>query len=471
MHGPPPLLTPERRVLPTLNDDGTRRWITPKHARGRFNTLRTVVGWALIGTFVAIPFLRMNGRPLVWLDLPSRRFTLFGSVFLPTDTEVLLLGMLAIFVGIFLLTAVLGRVWCGYGCPQTVYMEFVYRPVERFFSRLSKGYEKTWRRPAALVGKYLVFLLLSMGLAHTFLAYFVSVDALAQWVRMSPFEHPVPFIVMAVTTGLVMFDFAFFREQMCTVVCPYARLQAVLLDKHSLIIGYDAKRGEPRGKAAVGEIKRHLPLVDRSFGDCIDCGACVTACPTGIDIREGLQLECIACAQCVDACDSIMRKVGAPEGLIRYSSQATLEEGEKPKLLRARTAIYPALLVILVGLLVFVVAGRESAEVKVLRGVGAPFTEQADGTVTNQIRVRIANRSEETTAYSLRVVGPEGVTLVAPMNPVTVAPDAVESAPAFLQAPRAAFAQGDVKVEIVVEAPDGWSTTLPFKLLGPGGLR
>src|SRR5690606_13549749 len=258
-----------------------------------------------------------------------------------------------------------------------------------------KGYEKTWRRPAALAGKYLVFLVISMGLAHTFLAYFVSVDALAAWVRMSPFEHPAPFLVMAVTTGLVMFDFAYFREQMCTVVCPYARLQAVLLDKHSLIIGYDQKRGEPRGKAAVGEIKRKLPMVDRSFGDCIDCRACVTVCPTGIDIREGLQLECIACAQCVDACDSIMRNVGAPEGLIRYSSQATLEEGEKPKLLRARTAIYPALLVILVGLLVFVVAGRESAEVKVLRGVGAPFTEQADGTVTNQIRVRIANRSEE----------------------------------------------------------------------------
>jgi cytochrome c oxidase accessory protein FixG len=471
MHGPPPLLAPERRVLPTLNDDGTRRWITPKHARGRFNTLRTVVGWVLIGVFVAIPFLRMNGRPLVWLDLPTRHFTLFGTVFLPTDTEVLLLGMLAIFLGIFFLSAVLGRVWCGYGCPQTVYMELVYRPVERFFSRLSKGYEKTWRRPAGLVGKHLVFLLISMGLAHTFLAYFVSVDALAQWVRMSPFEHPAPFIVMAVTTALVMVDFSFFREQMCTVVCPYARLQAVLLDKHSLIIGYDQKRGEPRGKAAVGEIKRRLPLVERSFGDCIDCNACVSVCPTGIDIRDGLQLECIACAQCVDACDAIMTKVGAPQGLIRYSSQATLEDGEKPKLLRVRTMIYPALLVILVGLLVFVLTGRESAEAKVLRGVGAPFTEQADGTITNQIRVRIANRSSETTAYSLRVAGPEGVVMVAPVNPVTVAPDGTESAPAFVQAPRGIFSQGDVEVRIVVEAPDGWSAELPFKLLGPGGLR
>lgn len=470
MHGPP-LISPEERVLPTLNDDGTRRWITPKHAAGRFNTIRTVVGWLLIGVFVAIPFLRMNGRPLVWLDLPARRFTLFGKVFLPTDTEVLLLGMLAIFVTIFLLSALLGRVWCGYGCPQTVYMEMVYRPVERFFSRLSKGYEKTWRRPAASAGKYLVFLVISMGLAHTFLAYFVSVDALAAWVRMSPFEHPVPFLVMAVTTGLVMFDFAYFREQMCTVVCPYARLQAVLLDKHSLIIGYDQKRGEPRGKAAVGEIKRKLPMVDRSFGDCIDCRACVTVCPTGIDIREGLQLECIACAQCVDACDAIMNKVGAPEGLIRYSSQATLEEGAAPKLLRARTAIYPVVLALLVGLLAFAVSRHDGAEVKVLRGVGATFTEQADGVIANPIRVRIANRSAETTPYSLRVEGPEGVTLVAPMNPVVVAPDATESAPAFVRAPRALFAGGDVEVKIVVESPDGWSTALPFKLLGPGGVR
>ncbi|MEM9692367.1 MAG: cytochrome c oxidase accessory protein CcoG [Myxococcota bacterium] len=464
----PTLLTPEERVLPTLNDDGTRRWIDPKHASGRFNTARNVVGWGLIVLFVALPFVEVGGRPSMWLNLPRREFTFFGKVFLATDTDVLLLAMLSIFVAIFLLTALLGRAWCGWGCPQTVYMELVYRPVERFFRRFSKGYEKTWRQPAAQAGKLAVFTVISLVLAHTFLAYFVSVDELARWVQLSPAENPTPFLIMAGTAGLIMFDFTVFREQMCTVACPYARLQSVLLDKNSLIIGYDARRGERRGKGAVKEIRKRLPIVERCFGDCIDCGACAAACPTGIDIRDGLQLECIGCAQCVDACDRIMDKIGAPRGLVRYSSQASLEEGTATKLVRARTLIYPVVLTLLIGGLFVAISSHTGAEVKILSGSGAPLAELDGGIVANQVRVRIANRTGKTASYSLSLERMrEGFSLVVPTKSLSVAPNATESGPVFIQAPKSAFADGDVMVNVVVSASDGWREVIPFKLLGP----
>lgn len=460
----PSLLKSEKRVLPTLNDDGTRRWLKPKHAEGRYDTARKVVGWGLIVLFVLLPFWKIGGHPAIWLNLPERQFVFFGKVFLATDTEVLLLGMLSIFITIFLLSALLGRVWCGWGCPQTVYMELVYRPVERFADKMAKRFGQ---RSLASTFKYLAFLLISMGLAHTFLAYFVSVDVLAQWMVSSPLEQPAAFLIMAGTVGLMMFDFAFFREQMCTVICPYARLQSALLDKHSLIIGYDRKRGEPRGKGATKEIKKKLPLLERQHGDCIDCGACAAACPTGIDIRDGLQLECIACAQCVDACDNIMDRIGAPRGLVRYSSQAILEEGEKKKLIRGRTVVYPFLLAGLLGGLAFAVSTHQSTEVKMLRGTGAPFTVE-DGVVRNQVRIRISNRTEGSQSYALDVIGPEGTTLLAPVNPLAVEPNATESALVFVHAPQAAFKQGDLQVKIIVTT-DGFREERPFRLLGPMG--
>ncbi|MEM1031543.1 MAG: cytochrome c oxidase accessory protein CcoG [Myxococcota bacterium] len=462
----PPLLRPEKRVLPTLNEDGTRRWLKPKHAPGRYDRARKLVGWSLIVLFVGLPFLRVGGYPAVWLNLPARQFVMFGKVFLATDTEVLLLGMLSVFVAVFLLSALLGRVWCGWGCPQTVYMELVYRPIERFADRMTKR-SRGRRQGLATTLKYVAFLLVSMGLAHTFLAYFVSVDELAVWMLSSPFEQPVHFLIMAGTVGLMMFDFAYFREQMCTVVCPYARLQSALLDKHSLIVGFDRRRAEPRGKGAAKELKRKLPMVQRRHGDCIDCSACVAACPAGIDIRDGLQLECIACAQCVDACDNVMQRLGAPTGLIRYSSQAALEDGEETKLLRVRTVVYPLLLVGLLGGLAVAVASHGASEVEVLRGTGAPFTVESN-VVRNQVRVRVANRTDETQRYTIEVMGPEGTELIAPINPLPVAPHETESAQVFVLAPQGQFVGGDLQVKIVVSSGE-FREERPFRLLGPMG--
>ena len=370
------------RVLSTLNQDGSRRWLKPKLSRGRFLHARRIVAYALIAIFTLIPYLRINGKPAVLLDLSTRHFTIFGSTFLPTDTLLLALLLLGAFVTVFLLTALLGRVWCGWACPQTVYMEFVFRPIERLFDganahsgqRIQRGFRGSG---LATLLKYLTFFVVSVYLAHTFLAYFVGVERLAQWVQRSPFEHPAGFLIVASVTALMMFDFCFFREQTCIVACPYGRFQSVMLDRQSLIISYDVKRGEPRGKvkasrhqgveaSSVGtssigsrtlDASMPLPVMPSKQGDCIDCHLCVTTCPTGIDIREGLQMECIGCAQCIDACDDVMDKIDRPRGLIRYSSQSAMA-GERKRLLRPRIVVYPLVLVIIASLFGMALAAR-----------------------------------------------------------------------------------------------------------------
>ncbi|MEM6532109.1 MAG: cytochrome c oxidase accessory protein CcoG [Myxococcota bacterium] len=456
--------TPEERVLPTLNNDGTRRWLNPKRSSGRYLRARAMVGWGLIVVFVALPWIRIGGRPAIWLNLPEREFTFFGKVLLSTDTLILMLGMLSIFVTIFLLTALLGRVWCGWGCPQTVYMEFLYRPVEQALERWVRNGRGALRKTVAPVIKYVLFIAFSVVLAHTFLAYFVSTDALAVWITQSPVEHPGPFLVMTATVGLMLFDFAYFREQMCTVICPYARLQSALLDRDSMIVGFDAQRGEPRGKGASKEIRRGV--TDRQYGDCIDCRACVNTCPTGIDIRDGLQLECIGCAQCVDACDSIMVKIGAPTGLVRYTSQRNLETGGASRLLRVRTLIYPAVLLVLLVALTLVVSATTGLQMELIRNPGAPFTVLDDGRVRSPVRLRIANRNADKETYTISVLEAD-VDMLAPINPFPVSPNETDSTTLFLTADAGTFDAGNRIITVRVESSSGQVDEKRFKLLGP----
>ena len=448
------------RVLPTLNVDGTRRWLTPRLSRGRFQRRRLVVAWGLIVLFALLPHLRVGGRPAILLNVVHRRFTVLGATFYPTDTVLLMLLLVGIFLGIFLLTAIVGRVWCGWVCPQTVYMEFLYRPVERVFERMGRAAGRV--RAAALRGlKLAVYVGVSMFLAHTFLAYFVGVEALAQWVRRSPVEHPISFLVMAGTTALMFLDFGYFREQICMVACPYGRLQSVLLDRRSLIVGYDARRGEPRGK------------LGQAAGDCIDCGACVITCPTGIDIREGLQMECIHCTQCIDACDAIMDRVGKPRGLIRYSSRDELA-GAARRILRPRVVVYPLLLLAVWGGLAWALAHRPSAEVTVLRGLGSPFAVLPSGEVSNQIRVKIENHAAEERRFLVELVDGEGLRLVAPENPISVGTGQQATATVFVLADAKSFERGDRAVRFRITAGPGFEITPEYRLLGPskgGGTR
>jgi cytochrome c oxidase accessory protein FixG len=453
------LLPAPVRVLPTLNADGTRRLIRPKKSPGRFVRARAWVAWSLIVLFVGLPFVKIGGQQAFLLDVVSRKFTLFGRTFLATDGVLLMLLMLAIFVFVIWATAVVGRAWCGWGCPQTVYMEFLYRPIERWIEGDRVGQLRLdrkgggWRRPL----KLFVFALISFGVANVFLAYFVGVDRLRVWMTTSPFEHPTGFLIMSVTAGLMLFDFGWFREQMCTVICPYARLQSVLLDPRSLVVGYATNRGEPRSKGK--------PKGDH--GDCIDCNACVVTCPTGIDIREGLQLECIACAQCIDACDEIMHRIHKPPGLIRYGTAADLSPVGWSNLRRPRVLIYAGVFMLLVTLFVFALGRLGSFDVTVLRGIGAPFAVQDPGNVRNQLRIKVENRTDESGSYRIELPDAPALQLIAPENPLVVASGTHVTTSVFVIAPRSAFVGGKLPVRVSVTDGSGNQRTVDYQLLGP----
>jgi polyferredoxin len=491
--------------LSTLNQDGSRRWLRPRPSKGRFLGRRRAVAWLLIAVFTLLPYIRINERPAVLLDVARGEFTLFGVTFLPTDTTLLAPLLIGVFVLIFLLTAVLGRVWCGWACPQTVYMEFLFRPIERLLEGDGARSGLIRNQSAARAIKHPVYLLASMFLAHTFLAYFVGVEALLQWVRRSPLEHPGPFLLMASVTGLMMFDFGYFREQMCIVACPYGRFQSVMLDRQSLVISYDQERGEPRGKArrapkkesscgtcdkgksgpcngkhnheheegstslALRVLGVQPNLAEPRIGDCVDCRMCVNTCPTGIDIRKGLQMECIACAQCIDACDAVMAKLGRERGLIRYSTHARMSK-EKTRLLRPRVLLYPVILAAVTGVFLWALLTRTPADVSLLRGPGMPFNELAGGMVSNQVKLKIVNRTRQPAAYRVDVAGC-GARLDVEENPLAVPAGDARTEPGLLVAPRSSFTSGggSCVVDVTVSDGAGFTQTIKYKLLGPVG--
>jgi cytochrome c oxidase accessory protein FixG len=452
------------QVLSTLSRDGTRIRMRPKLATGRFWNRRRIVAYSLIALFVAMPYFEMGGKPLILLDLAHREFTFFGATFLPTDSILLMFLGLTIAVGVLLLTAMFGRVWCGWACPQTVYMEFLYRPIERLFEgtpaqqlKIDRG--KGWRHPRRLL-KNVAFLFVSMFVAHVFLAYFVGIDTLVEWVQRSPADHPAAFMIMAGVTGLMFFDFAYFREQTCLIACPYGRLQSVLLDKSSLIVGYDYQRGEPRGK-----LKKGKSADAEERGDCIDCKACVNVCPTGIDIRDGLQMECITCTQCIDACDDIMDKIGKPRGLIRYSSEDELA-GKGRKLLRPRVVIYPLILAVTLFSLVYLLGSKAEAEVKILRTT-APFTQFDDGRVSNQVLLKVTNKTESAKQYTIALEGAPDAEFIAPQNPFELAPLQSKTIAVIINSEPDKYHDGKRPVTLRVTDGADYDRAIEHELLGP----
>jgi cytochrome c oxidase accessory protein FixG len=457
--------TSEARVLPTLNTDGSRARIRPRVARGRFHGRRRAVAYALIALFVALPYVSIGGRPALLMDLTTRELSLFGAIFRPSDTVALMMLGLATAFAVVLVTALWGRVWCGWACPQTVWLEWVFRPIERFFEGTpaqQRAIDARGGRSARRIAKNGVYLGIAFVLANTFLAYFVGAARVAHWVQGSPAAHPVGFAIVAATTALVFFDFAYFREQTCTFACPYGRLQTVLLDRQSLIVAYDAGRGEPRSK------RKKLPVVSAG-GACVDCSACVQTCPTGIDIRQGLQMECIGCAQCVDACDAIMDRVGQPRGLIRYTSRAELA-GDPRRTLRARTVAYPLLLAAaLVGLAVSV-GDRAAADVWLERAT-TPYERIEGGTISTPVRVRLENRTQGARRYTLTLEDPAHAPVAGLQREYVLAAGQTVHVPFFVLSPAGAFAHGRRDARLDIHDDAGWSTTLPVILLGPDGDR
>ena len=455
------ILQPEEHVLSTLEGDGSRRWLKPKLSQGRLLTYRRWLAYLLIVIFTVLPFLKIGGKPVILLDIVARRFTIGGFTFLPTDTVLLAVFMVGLLLSIFLLTALVGRIWCGWACPQTVYMEFVFRPIERWLDGTTGrgGNPKrvaVWR---TLV-KYAIYLLICFYLANTFLAYFVGVERLWQWVRQSPLEHPIPFLVMAFVTCAMMFDFCFFREQMCIIACPYGRFQSVLLDSHSLIVAYDEQRGEPRTKGKKKDPS--LPIV----GDCIDCGNCVTTCPTGIDIREGLQMECIHCTQCIDACNIVMKKLDREPDLIRFSSQAR-DRGTASGWLRPRTIVYPLLLSGIATLFLLLLTTRLPFDAVLLRELGNPYTLTEEDRVRNLLRLKLTNRTEELAQYQVSIVEPSSAEIEIRQKTLELAGQATKTFQLQVVANRDSFVTGRANLMLRVENQDQDFVLIDFKLIGP----
>ncbi len=446
---------PTERVLSTLNQDGTRRYIRPKLAHGRFLTRRRVVGFALIVLFVLLPRLRIGGHPALLIDLVTREIHVFGALFRPSEGFVLALLGITIVTAVFLVTALFGRVWCGWGCPQTVYLELMFRPIERWLEG-SRGQRASTGR---MMAKWTLFAAISFALANVFLAYFVGTDRLEDWVFGSPLDHPIGFGIVIAVSGLMLFDFGWFREQLCTIACPYGRLQSVLLDRQSLIVGYDVTRGEPRTKP-----KKKLPVVG---GDCVDCSACVSVCPTGIDIRDGLQMECIGCAQCIDACDNVMDRLSRKRGLIRYTSQDELA-GKPRRVWRVRTIVYPVLLLVAAGMLAWFVQARESTQVWIERIAGPSFVELPDGKISSQARIKLENTSDIERRYVLLLAESPDATLRSGSLWPVKSHKSVEI-PIFIDVPRDSFVAGKRRVYLRIHDSSGFERVVTLTLLGPDG--
>lgn len=452
-------------MLSTLEHDGSRRWLYPRLAKGRFLARRRVVAYVLIALYALLPFVKINGKPAILLDVTNRQFTFFGFTFLPTDTVLLAIFMVTLFLAIFAMTAIAGRVWCGWACPQTVYMEYVFRPIERlFYGRGGKGGQPAkpvagWRK----VAMYAVYLAVCLHLANMFLAYFIGVDKLHNWIwTSSPFEHPAPFALVMFVTGLMMFDFCFWREQLCIIGCPYGRFQSVMLDRSSLIVGYDERRGEPRGKGR--------DRSEKGLGDCVDCNLCVAVCPTGIDIRDGLQLECVGCAQCIDACDDVMSKIGLPQGLIRYSSQQGLD-GAPTRVVRLRVIIYSTVILLLSSVFLTLLATKSSFDANLVREAGSTYVVTDSGDIANIYNLLLENRSGVDRSYEVTPANPKLLQVAESPYRVTLKAGEKVTQPIQFHTPARAFRTGMIESDILVNDDQGDSQRLEVHLLGPVSAR
>ncbi len=407
---------PSRDTVTTINKDGSHYIVHPADVIGRFTLARRIVGYLLVAVFIALPWVKIGGHPAVFLNVMDRRFHLFGMTFAVQDVWLLFFLISGLAFTLFYLTALFGRIWCGWACPQTVYLEHVYRRIERWIDgdaahrrRLAKA-PLSWQKLMRRVTKHTLFIIVSFAIAHIFLAYFVSLPELWNYMTAAPAEHIRSFVFVAAFTGILYVNFAWFREQLCIIICPYGRLQSALIDDNSLIVGYDEKRGEPRS-----------PRREPEMGDCTACNRCVEVCPTGIDIRQGLQMECVACASCVDACDEVMERIGKPKGLIRYDSLIGLSGG-KTRFLRVRTILYSALMFIGASVAAYSFSGLEPADVSLTRMRGMPYYA-TDSYIRNQFQVRLINKLDEPASFTLEAPElPEGTSVRGFEQSVTVGP-------------------------------------------------
>ncbi len=387
-----------RDTLSTVDEHGKRVWLFPKKPSGSLYNARGIVSIVLLAFMIFIPFIKINGHPLFLLNVMERKFILFGQIFWPQDFHLIVIGFIAFLLFIILFTVIFGRVWCGWACPQTIFMEMIFRKIEYWVEgtavQQKKLYEAPWNseKIKKRMLKHFLFLVVSFLIAHIVLAWIVGVNEVAKNFTTNPLNELRRFLSMVGLTLLIYGVYIRFREQMCTTFCPYGRLQGVILGNDSMVVGYDYKRGEPRGKVKNKETQQ--------LGDCVDCGLCVRVCPTGIDIRNGTQLECVNCTACIDACDEIMEKVGREKNLIGYHSIESIETGKKFKL-SARQKAYSILLTLIVMLLTALLFLRTDIESTVLRSPGTLYYKNDDGTISNLYKLQVVNKTFKDVSFKL----------------------------------------------------------------------
>ncbi|ULQ50829.1 cytochrome c oxidase accessory protein CcoG [Flavihumibacter fluvii] len=436
-----------RDRLATIDERGKRKWIFAQKPKGHFTNLRTYVSWGFFLLFLSLPFIEMNGRPFFLFNIPDAKFIIFGKVFWPQDFFIFGLTMVSFVIFIVLFTAAFGRLFCGWVCPQTIFMEMVFRKLEYLIEgdastqRLLKNGPWNTEKIVKKVSKHLVFFLMSFIIANFFLAYIIGIRELWKIITEPVTEHFAGFVSLCLFSGVFYGVYAFFREQVCTVVCPYGRLQGVLLDRNSLIVAYDYKRGEPRGK-----VKEKEAL---SLGDCIDCLQCVKVCPTGIDIRNGTQLECINCTACIDACDNIMEKVGRPKGLIRYASENGIENSEPVKY-TTRMKLYTALLMVLLVILSALLLTRKDIDATIMRTPGMLFQERGTDSISNLYNIKVVNKTMKDVPMNVGIERGDGKIEIIGGGPIIVKKEGQGSGSFFIVLPKKSITSRKTVLGIVL---------------------
>lgn len=450
--------------LATADEKGRRLYLYPAEVSGFWKKNRSVVMAVLMVFFLIVPWLRLNGQQAVLFDLEQRRFSIFGILFWAHDAPMLFFVFGGFAIALAFVTAVWGRVWCGWACPQTVFVEGVFRKIEAWVEGDSLARRRLDEAPMSFnkfirkALKWAFFVGVSLLISHSFLAYFIGTHNLSIMMRSSPSLNPGSFGVMAFISAVIAFDFGWFREQFCTIACPYGRLQSVLMDDRSLVVGYDFNRGEPRNGSSAA-------VAAGRTGDCVNCYRCVHVCPTGIDIRRGTQLECIACTACADACDEVMTRFNKPKGLIRYTSEIELKSGESASRQlfggRKRPLLYLVVLVIMATGLSVLLYTRELIEVELIRAVDQPYqvivNAQGSGEVLNHYKIELHNQSFEIQQIKIELT-PEWVnqkaSIVLSNFQETLKSGQNQRADLFLKIPGNLLKQGRTQVRLLIEATE-----------------
>ena len=457
-----------RNSIATVDQQGKRIWVYPKKPTGNFHTWRIVVTTFLLGVLFTGPFIKIGGQPFLLLNIFERKFVVLGQAFWPQDFVLLAITLITFFVFIILFTVVFGRVWCGWMCPQTLFMEMVFRKIEYAIEGDAAAQRRLDKAPwdseklVKKVSKHFIFLLISLLIAHTVMAYLIGIEKTWSIIQHSPSENLAGFLGLIAFTGVFYGVYARFREQACIAVCPYGRLQGVLLIKDSIVVAYDWLRGEPRShlKKKKTEVKT---------GDCIDCKLCVHVCPTGIDIRQGTQLECVNCTACIDACDEVMLKIGKPKGLIRFASYNSIKDGIQ-KIITPRVIGYSAVLVLLLGVLSFTLATRTNVETTMLKVPGTLYQRSTDGYITNLYNVEFINKTFESISLEVKIESPATATLErADGKNIIIPEEGMVKGIFFIRIPDADVTNARTVVKVGIYQQGKRIETLKVKFIGPVG--